>query len=76
MKTVENISIQNGRVLLKAGLVKVEGNVKGKGPQSCQSSRFPHFLYTRLTDGGEVVRLKLRLAFTPRIFLILIAVKG
>jgi hypothetical protein len=25
------------------------------GPQGCDTSRLPHFLGTRLTDGGEVV---------------------
>jgi hypothetical protein len=27
------------------------------GPQGCETSRLPHFLYNRLTDGGEVVSL-------------------
>jgi hypothetical protein len=36
------------------------------GPQGCETSRPPHFLDNRLTDGGEVVRVTHRLPFTPR----------
>jgi hypothetical protein len=28
-----------------------------EGPQNCYTSRLPHFLDNRLTDGGEVVSL-------------------
>jgi hypothetical protein len=46
--------------------------VKGKaipvtgrgGPQGCMTSRLPHFLHNRLTDGGEVVSLTRRPPFT------------
>jgi hypothetical protein len=34
--------------------------------QGCETSRFPHFLENRLTDGGEVVSLTPRLSFIPR----------
>jgi hypothetical protein len=42
---------------------KIYHKVKGKaipvtdrgGPQVCDTSRLPHFLANRLTDGGEVV---------------------
>jgi hypothetical protein len=37
-----------------------------EGPQGCETSRIPHFLYIRLTDGGEVVTLTRPPPFTPR----------
>jgi hypothetical protein len=36
------------------------------GPQGCETSRLPHFLHNRLTDGGEVVSLTRRQPFMPR----------
>jgi hypothetical protein len=36
------------------------------GPWGCETSRVPHFLGSRLTDGGEVVSLTRRPPFTPR----------
>jgi hypothetical protein len=36
------------------------------GLQSFETSRLPHFLDNRLTDGGEVVSLTRRRPFTPR----------
>jgi hypothetical protein len=36
------------------------------GPQGCETSRLPHFLDSRLTDGREVVSLTHRSPFTPR----------
>jgi hypothetical protein len=36
------------------------------GPQGCETSRLPHFLDSRLTDGGEVVSLTRRPPFTPQ----------
>jgi hypothetical protein len=36
------------------------------GPEVCETSRLPHFLDNRLTDGGEVVSLTLRPPFTPQ----------
>jgi hypothetical protein len=49
-------------------------NVKGKaipvtgreGPQGCETSRLPHFIDNRLTDGGEVVSPTRRPPFTPK----------
>jgi hypothetical protein len=49
-------------------------SVKGKaipvtgheGPEGREMSRVPHFLDSRLTDGGEVVSLTRRPLFTPR----------
>jgi hypothetical protein len=35
-----------------------------EGPQDCETSRLPHFLDNRLTDGGEVVRLTCRSLYT------------
>jgi hypothetical protein len=37
-----------------------------EGPKGCETSRLPHFLDNRLTDGGEVVSHRRRLPFTPR----------
>jgi hypothetical protein len=36
------------------------------GAQGCETSRLPHFLDSRLTDGGEVVSLTRRPPFTPK----------
>jgi hypothetical protein len=41
--------------------------VTGLGSQQgCETSRLPHFLDNRLTDGGEVFSLTRRPRFTPR----------
>jgi hypothetical protein len=37
-----------------------------EGPQGCETSRFPHFLDNRLTDGGEVISLTCLPPITPR----------
>jgi hypothetical protein len=37
-----------------------------EGPQGCETSRLPHFLNYRLTDGGEVVSLTRRPPFTRK----------
>jgi hypothetical protein len=36
------------------------------GPYGCETSRLPHFVDNRLTDGGEIVSLKRLPLFTPR----------
>jgi hypothetical protein len=36
------------------------------GPQGCETTRLPHFLYSRFTDGGKVVSLTRRPPFNPR----------
>jgi hypothetical protein len=36
------------------------------GPQSCEMTRFQHFLDSQLTDGSEVVSLMRRPPFTPQ----------
>jgi hypothetical protein len=36
------------------------------GPYGCETSRLPHFLDNRLTDGGEVVSLTRRPLFTSQ----------
>jgi hypothetical protein len=42
----------------------VTEKVTGRGgPQGCEKSRLPHYLYNRLTDGGEVVSLTRRPPF-------------
>jgi hypothetical protein len=37
-----------------------------EGPYGCETSRLPHLLENRLTDGGKVVSPTLRPPFTPR----------
>jgi hypothetical protein len=65
-----NIHVYLLPILRMRGVVKVKGKdipVTGhEGPEGCQTSRLPHFLDNRLTDGGEVVSLKRRPPFTPR----------
>jgi hypothetical protein len=47
------------------------------GPWGSETSRLPHFLDNRLTDGGEVVSPTRRPPFTPPgRFLVLISVRG
>jgi hypothetical protein len=62
-----------------------KGKRKGKaihvtgcgGPYGCETSRLPHLLDNRLTDGGDVVSLTRRPPFTsPGRFLVLIFVRG
>jgi hypothetical protein len=48
---------------LKGKAIPVTGR---GGPQGCKISRLPHFLDSRLTDGGEVVSLTCWPPFTPR----------
>jgi hypothetical protein len=48
-----------------------------EGPLGYETSRLPHFLGNRLTDGGEAVSLTRRPSFKPpEIFLVLISVRG
>jgi hypothetical protein len=37
-----------------------------EGPEGCETSRLPHFLDNRLTNGGEVVSSTRPPPFTPR----------
>jgi hypothetical protein len=37
-----------------------------EGPEGCETSRLPHFLNSRLTDGGEVVSPTRQPPFTPQ----------
>jgi hypothetical protein len=37
-----------------------------EGPWCCETSRFPQFLDTRLTDDGEIISLTLQQYFIPR----------
>jgi hypothetical protein len=45
---------------------KVTTATEREGPQGCETSRLPHFLDNRLTDGSEVVSLTCRPPFTPQ----------
>jgi hypothetical protein len=36
------------------------------GPYGCETSRLPHFVDNRLTDGGKVVNIMRRPPFTPQ----------
>jgi hypothetical protein len=38
----------------------------GLGQQPSETSRFPHFLYSRIADGSEVVSLTRWPRFTPK----------
>jgi hypothetical protein len=53
-------------------------SVTGRGgPLDCETSRLPHFLDSRLTDGGEVVSVtRLAAFYPPGRFLVLISVRG
>jgi hypothetical protein len=47
--------------------VKKDKAVTGReDPLGCKTSRIPHFVDIRLTDGGEVVSLRHRPPFTPQ----------
>jgi hypothetical protein len=70
-------------ILFSPALLQVSKGIKGKdipvtgrgGPYDCETSRHPHFIDNRLTDGGEVVSLTRRPPFTPEKFLVLISVR-
>jgi hypothetical protein len=49
-----------------------------EGPWGYERSSFPHFLYNRLTDGGEVVDLNPPAGrpLSPGSFLVLVSVRG
>jgi hypothetical protein len=61
---------------------KGEGRIKAipvtgrVGPQGCETSRFPHFLDNRRTNGGEVVSLTCLPPFNPGGFPVLISIRG
>jgi hypothetical protein len=46
----------------KVNAIPVTGR---EGPEGCETSRLPHFLDSRLTDGGEVVSPTRRQPLTP-----------
>jgi hypothetical protein len=57
MKIVGNVKVIKGKAI----------HVTGRGiAYGCETSRLPHFLENRLTDGGEVDRLTRRSPFTPQ----------
>jgi hypothetical protein len=74
--TIRRHSILHGEwtYYTKPSLIKLQLIRKGKaipvtgrgGPHDCETSRLPHFLDNRLTEGGEVVSLMRRPAFTPQ----------
>jgi hypothetical protein len=53
----------HGICYVKGKAIPVTGR---EGPEGCETSRLPHYLDNRLTDGGEVVSLTRRPPFTPR----------
>jgi hypothetical protein len=60
-------NILTDKVLLRQVKKGIPIPVTGRGgPQGCETSRPPHFLENRLTDGGEVVSLLCQPPFTPR----------
>jgi hypothetical protein len=71
---------EQARNLLKVKKKKVGKAIPvtgGGGPYGCETSRIPHFLDNRLTDGGEVVSLMHRPPFIPPgRFLVLISDRG
>jgi hypothetical protein len=48
---------------MKGKAIPVTGR---EDPEGCETSKLPHFLDNRLTDGGEVVSLTRRPPVTPR----------
>jgi hypothetical protein len=61
--------------LPSSGFPTIPLKVKGKTIPCNRSSRLPHFLDTRFTNGGEVLSLTRRPPFTPVRFLALISVR-
>jgi hypothetical protein len=55
--------------LKKGKVIPVTGR---RYPYGCETSRFPHFLDNRLTDGVEVVSFTIQPLFTSGRFLVLI----
>jgi hypothetical protein len=49
-----SVYLRNSPALVKSKAIPVTGH---GGPQGCETSRLPHFLENRLTDGGEVSNL-------------------
>jgi hypothetical protein len=56
----------NGWIINKKKKGKAIPVIGCVGPEGCETSRFPHFLDSWLTDGGEVVSLIRRPPFTLR----------
>jgi hypothetical protein len=59
------------RTYSKAVLVTGRG-----GPQGCGTSRFPHFVHSRLTEGGEVINFMRYALYPAGSFLELIYTRG
>jgi hypothetical protein len=60
-----NLLSRRPRSKIKGKAIPVTGR---EGPSGCETSRLPHFLDNRLTDGGKVVSLTRWPLFTPRKF--------
>jgi hypothetical protein len=63
-------------VIFEGKKVKLSPVTGRGGPQGCETSRLPHFLDNRLTDGSEVVSLSRLPPLPPGRFLLLISVRG
>jgi hypothetical protein len=66
LRSVRNIylfEIAKGKGKVKRKAIPITGH---EAQQSCETSRVPHYLDNRLTDGSEVVSLTRRPPFTPQ----------
>jgi hypothetical protein len=61
--TSETCAMNYVKIKKKRKLIPVTGR---GGPQGCETSRLPHFLDNRLTDGSEVISLTRGPHFTPQ----------
>jgi hypothetical protein len=65
--TILVLSVQNSQPYRNTHKKGKAIPVRGRGgPLNSETSRFTHFLYNSLTDGGEVFSLRRRRPFTTR----------